>query len=223
MIERRFDNRDEWLRWRETKATGTKMKDLAVKPRTNGIKIGDEIVNAAQIELAAEFLTKYDYREGENWRNAAERGLFLEPEAFARAVKELGIKAERMDNVGIERDDGITAVSPDSLSEDHKVAIETKCLGIGKHLTAVLAGKGNDSAKEMLKKEFGSQVAQYFTVIDELETLILAFYDPRFIDENNQFAYIEFKREELADEILRNGDIIEDSKDKIKLVMKEIK
>ena len=40
-------------------------------------------------------------------------------------------------------------VKPDSISEDHEIGMEMKCMGIGKYLTAVLAFKGDEEFRKI--------------------------------------------------------------------------
>lgn len=218
-----YTSRDEWLYAREPWATGTKIKDLAVKPRTRGIELNDGLVaNIAQVKLAAEFMTTFDIRQGIEWRNDAERGLFLEEEALAAVEAVSGIRFERLENVLCFADDSILAVSPDGLTKDAKIGLETKCLGSDKHLLAVMASKGNEPAKAILLDEFKSQLAQYFCVIDTLEKIVLGFYDPRFINEKYRTVVFSFTRDDFADEIAKNIEIVENSKIVIKKILGEL-
>lgn len=215
-----YSSRDEWLRARETRATGTKIKDLAVKPRTRGIELSEDLTaNVAQVNLAADFMITYDIREGVEWRNDADRGLFLEEEALAAVENLTGIKFERLENTLCFGDDHILAVSPDGLTKDGKIGLETKSLSSGKHLLAVMASKGNSGAKEAILSEFKSQLAQYFCVIETMEKVILGFYDPRFINEKYRTIVFEFTRDDFSDEIAKNLEIVENSKTVIKQIL----
>lgn len=223
MIRTDYKSRDEWLIARETKATGSKIKDLAVKPRTQGVQITDDILaNVTQVKLAAEFLTVYDAREGVEWRNAAERGLFLEPEALAAGEKLIGLEFERMENVLFERDDRIVAVSPDGITKSQVAGAETKCLNSGSHLLAILGKAGNENAKNLLLNEYKPQIAQYFCVFDKLETMYAIFYDPRFIKPEHRTIVLKFDREELKEEIEKNTTVIENSKTVVKAILKGV-
>lgn len=228
MNKREFATQADWLRARETVITGTKIKDLSVKPRTQGVMIGDKMVNSAQLELAAGFLTVDDVREGVEWHNPAERGLFLEPEAFDSACEALkdelaGVEMARLDNTLYYDDSGFVGVSPDSISADETVAIETKCLKSSKQLLACLAKNGNEDAKRLILSEFHDQLVQYFVVIDKLETLYIAFYDPRFIDKNYRMVYLKIKRDDLAEDITRNKSVCDNSIDAVRDIIKSVK
>lgn len=219
-----FTTRAEWLAWRGGKITGTKLKSLAVKPRTKGISIGDVVVNMAQLEIVAGLMTTYDYREGVEWHGDDQRGLYLEDEAFEATIKKTGLKdIKRLDNAGYVAEDLISAVSPDSVSDDLKIAVETKCLASKNHLLAILANNGNEDARNAILKEFGQQLAQYFWVIKTLEKLIIAFYDPRFIEESDKLITLEFSREDFLAEIENNAKIIEDTKSVVKNILINLK
>lgn len=62
------------------------------------------------------------------------------------------------------------AVSPDGLEEDHKRAVEVKCLKSALHLMAYF--------EQEIPKEYMPQVYQYFNVIETVDELDFVFYDP---------------------------------------------
>lgn len=213
-----FETRDEWLAERETKITGTTLKDFLVKPRTNGVEIDGEMLNPAQLGLAASFMTVPDVRDGVEWHNAAQRGLFLEAEALDAAQARLEGEYIKMDNAICEDDDGILAVSPDSIATDKKSAVETKCLSNANHLAALLAKKGNQSAYDFVVKQFEKQVSQYKTVIPTIEKVYLAFYNPCFVDDDKKIVIFEMSD---FDEESKDARMAADkAKNAIKLIMK---
>ena len=72
-----------------------------------------------------------------------------------------------------------------------KEAVEVKCLSSARHIEAWLT--------QVVPDEYEMQAIQYFIVNDDLETLYLAFYDPRL--PCKVFFYLTIKRKDLQEKI----------------------
>lgn len=215
----------EWLDGRDGSVTGSSVKSLKSSPRS-GLKLDGEYVNAQTLVVTAGLITAWDEREGEMWHNDAERGLYLESEALEAVNAESTVHYIKCDKlIWRSQDNPLMAVSPDSVSDYGTSFCETKCLSSAKHLLAILARAGNADALDMLFKEFGNQVAEYFVVNDQLETGLLAFYDPRFVDKANQLVLLPFSREDemIQDLIHENEAVGETTKRRVRGLLKIIK
>lgn len=174
----KFDNKEDWLRARMGRITGSRLKDIVVK-RGTGEKIG-------YYELIAERIATTPENE-----DAMERGIRLEEETVQKFTEKTGIKVdtslviwERNDNSGI-------AISPDGTIGDTE-AVEVKCLSSARHIEAYLTNK--------IPSDYEYQVLQYFIVNDKLENLYFVMYDPR-MPENLQLNCITVTRDDRQAEI----------------------
>jgi predicted phage-related endonuclease len=119
-----------------------------------------------------------------------ERGTRLEPEALERFTTETGKKVVNELVIWTTDDNEGIASSPDGIISDTE-AIETKCLSSARHIEAYL--------KQEVPDEYEFQVLQYFIVNDKLQTLYIAFYDPRI--PGKDFFYLEVNRADKEAEI----------------------
>lgn len=186
----KFETKEEWMLARQSKITGSKLKDIIVK-RGTGKKKGYYQLIADRLAVTP---------DGEN---PMERGNRLEKEAIDRFVKETG-KEVNTDLVIFSRDDNENiAFSPDGYIGDNEV-VEVKCLNSASHIEAWLTKEVPD--------EYADQVIQPFIVNDTLTTLYLAFYDPRipckdffFLTINRNDVqkkveeYLDYQRKTLAE------------------------
>lgn len=174
-------NSEEWLEARKGKITGSKLKDIVVK-RGTGKKIGFYQLIADRLAISP---------DGED---ALERGHRLEDEAVGIFQEKTGLAVEREIGLCVSDLNENIAVSPDGLIKNKKgkytEALEVKCLGSARHIEAVIENKIPD--------DYWLQVIQYFIVIEDLETLYVMFYDPRFTA--IQAHIIEVKRDEVWQE-----------------------
>jgi putative phage-type endonuclease len=172
-----FENENDWLEFRKSKITGTKLKDIVTK-RGNGTKIG-------VYQLIADRLATEDDE------NPMDRGHRLEKEAIEHLSNLTG-KKFITDLVIMSREDNPNlAWSPDGYSKDLKSAAEVKCLRSAIHIQTIIENKIPDEYKE--------QSIQPFIVCDELETLYMTFYDPRIV--SRPLHVIEIKREDVEKDI----------------------
>jgi len=212
---------EEWLKAREGKITGTKLKEVASASTPLKADIINELDKSsllykktatipqlmALLPPAAQQMLKsripkklgfYEilaekiaYEKGD--ANPMDRGTELEPEARAAVAAKLN---KEIVEVGIcvhDKHDDIS-VSPDGLiyEKDKPVyAVEIKCLSTARHLQALVEQKIPDDYK--------FQVLQYFIVIDELEVLFFSFYDPRIV--GHELVIIEVHRDEVQKEV----------------------
>lgn len=211
----------EWLKAREGKITGTKLKEIAststplkadiiaeLEKTTILFKKTDTIPElmallppVAQQMLKAKVPKKLGFYEVLAEKIAREkgdakpmdRGTELEPEARAAVAEKLG---ETIAEVGIcvhDKYDDIS-LSPDGLiykKEKPVYAVEIKCLSTARHLQALIEQKIPD--------DYHFQVLQYFIVIDELEVLYFSFYDPRIV--GHELVIIEVHRDDVQKEV----------------------
>jgi len=178
---KKFSSREEWLGYRRGKITGSRLKDIVVKRGTEK-KIGF-------YELVAERISTDPYGEAFD-ETPMERGTRLEPEALERFTTETGKKVVNELVIWTTDDNEGIASSPDGIISDTE-AIETKCLSSARHIEAYL--------KQEVPDEYEFQVLQYFIVNDKLQTLYIAFYDPRI--PGKDFFYLEVNRADKEAEI----------------------
>lgn len=196
----KFENnevgKEAWLNARKGKVTGTRLKDLI--GRGNKPKIGFYEIIAERVAIPA----------GEE--RAIDRGIRLEDEALERFEKETGKKVNKDLVLWCRDDNPNIALSPDG-SVGKTVAVEAKCLSSAKHLEAYLT-------KE-LPAEYEPQKIQYFIVNEKLQTLYVAFYDPRMpVD----FFYFTVKRKDVKDKVKEYLKLEEEALKKIDQIEKSL-
>ena len=169
----KFEDHDEWLESRKTRITGTRLKNV-VTLKGNGKKIGYYELIAERLAIAP------------NDDNPMQRGNALEPVALARFQEETGKTVDNTLMLWTRDDNPSIAISPDGVISETE-AVEVKCLSSARHIEAFLT--------QAVPKDYKSQVLQYFIVNDELETLYLAFFDPRF--QVHDFFYLTINREDV--------------------------
>ena len=173
-----FETKEDWFAARLRKITGSRLKDIVVK-RGTGKKLG-------YYELIAERLAT----EPEDDESPMDRGARLEGEAMVRFAKETGKKVDTSLVLWTRDDNENIAVSPDGFI-GKKEAVEVKCLSSALHIKAWLTKEVPD--------EYEMQVIQYFCVNEDLETLYVAFYDPRISVKD--FFYLEIKRKDVQEKV----------------------
>lgn len=178
-----FDSREDWLKYREGKITGSKLGDIVVK-RGTGKKIGF-------YELLAERLAI----EEDGDETPLERGQRLEEEALQVFAKETGKKVANDLVIWVSDLDPSIAYSPDGLISDREVA-EVKCLSSARHLQAYFEKK--------IPAEYEEQYIQAFIVNEKLKTLYFVFYDPRVA--SKPIHWIEVHRKDVEDMITTYRD-----------------
>lgn len=198
MISKKFDSEQEWLEARRGKISGTRLKDIIVK-RGTAKKMGF-------YELIAERLGVPPDDE-----SARERGKRLEDEAIEKFTKETKKKVDASLMLWIREDNENIALSPDGVISD-KEAIEVKCLASANHIKAFLT--------QEIPKDYEEQVIQYFIVNDDLETLYLAFYDPRL--QYKDFFYLTIKRKEFEDKIKEYKEFEEETLKEINEIVNKL-
>ena len=135
-------------------------------------------------EILAE---KIAYEKGD--ARPMDRGTELEPEAREAVATYLGEKIVEEGICVHDLHDDIS-VSPDGIIYKKKkpvYAVEIKCLSTARHLQALIEQKIPDDYKY--------QILQYFIVMEELEVLYFAFYDPRIV--GHELVVIEVHRDEV--------------------------
>ena len=173
----KFADREEWLKARLGKITGTRLGAIVVK-RGTGRKIGF-------YELIAERLATPP--DGED---PMARGLRLQDEALDRFEEAAKKKVNRSLRLWAREDNPAIALSPDGTIGQTE-AVEVKCLSSARHLEALIERK--------IPAEYVYQTLQYFVVRDTLKTLHVVFYDPRI--PSADYFELTLKREELAEKI----------------------
>lgn len=183
----KFDHREQWLKARNGKITGTRLKDVVVKRGTT-MKLG-------YYELIAERLA-VDESEFDGYvpnETPMDRGTRLQKYAVDRFSKETGKKVNEELVLWVRDDNESIAISPDGTivgSEDTE-AVETKCLSSSRHLEAYLTSAIPD--------EYEFQKLQYFITNDKLEKLYFVFYDPRIPAKD--FFYFTIERKDVQSEV----------------------
>lgn len=173
-----FNDRDEWLKFRTGKITGTKLKGLVVK-RGTGRKIGF-------YELLAERLAI----EEDGDETPMDRGTRLESEAVALFAETEGKVVTNELVIWVSDLDPSIAYSPDGVISDTEV-VEVKCLSSARHLQAYF--------EKEIPDEYEEQYVQAFIVNEKLEMLHFAFYDPRVT--SKPLHWITVHRENIQDKI----------------------
>lgn len=181
MIITKYDTKEDWLKARAGKITGSTLKDTVVL-RGNEEKIGYYKLIADRLAVAADS------------ENPMERGNRLESEAIQQFTEITGTEV-CTDLVIWQRDDNPSiAISPDGYVDAERIveAVEVKCLNSAEHIKAKITGKIPD--------QYNWQKIQYFIVNNDLEMLHFVFHDPRFIPELQTFI-ITIYRTDVAVEI----------------------
>lgn len=177
----KFIHEEDWHAARRGKITGTRLKDITVKKRGSGLKVGF-------YELIAERLAVP--RDGED---PMARGTRLESEAIQAFKDDTGLELDTSLMIWMRDDDENIAISPDAVVVDKPWAVESKCLSSAAHIEAYLT--------QEIPDEYLLQALQYFIVNDELQKLFFVFYDPNL--SVKQYFYIEVNRDqEKVDEYL---------------------
>lgn len=180
-------NTQEWFQAREGKITGSKAYDIMPKYRGTGYKSGF-------YKLIADYLAIKD----ESYQDPRDRGHSLEEEAAAEFSQQFDKKLVNVGMIMSDFDDDI-ALSPDKMVEAvdgiYLEAVEIKCLSSELHVEAVMENHIPSKAAQTYKY----QVLHYFVVVDTIQTVWLAFYDPRM--SVHQLFVIEFNREDYTTEI----------------------
>lgn len=173
----KFQNKEDWLKAREGKITGSKLKDLITLKGTGRKKMFYELI-AQRVAIP---------HDGEN---VMDRGLRLEIEAIQRFEKETNKKVDTSLVLWVSAENDNIAVSPDGFIGKTE-AIEVKCLNSASHLEALLTNE--------VPGEYDLQALQYFIVNPKLKNLYFAFYDPRI--PSKDFFYFTITREEKESDI----------------------
>lgn len=180
LISSNEQNTDAWYAERKGVITGSKLGDLVVYRGTKR-KIGFYKIMAERIGIDDES------------EDAMERGHALEPEAIAAFEAATG---KTVSKVGLCRSESnpYIGLSPDGLIKNGNVyneAVEVKCLSSAHHLMAWF--------EKEIPSDYEEQVAQYFIVDEDLQTLHFVFFDPRITAK--PYFVIEVTRAEISDRI----------------------
>lgn len=172
-----FQDKEEWMKSRVGKITGSRLKDLINKRGTAPKK--------GFYELIAERVATRPDDE-----SPMDRGARLEEEGMARFEKETGKKVDSSLVLWVSDENENIAISPDGFMGKLE-AVEVKCLNSANHIEAWLTQK--------IPSEFDFQVLQYFIVNPKLKTLFFVFYDPRI--PSKDFFYFEINRKDKEEDI----------------------
>ena len=129
--------------------------------------------------------------------SSRERGKDLEEEAINEAERQLGLKLIR-GNVW-QADDLNHIESPDAYTKDLKTAVEIKCLSSARHIQAICENRP--------PQEYYAEYLNYFLVNDDLETLYIFLYDPRFMLDHLKWHAFKLSRKDIEYDIERLRDI----------------
>lgn len=187
----------EWLSFREGKRTGTSIGKLFAKSRVAGELYDTDKPLITFYQKVAERLAE-GTGDDDGLESSRERGKDLEQEAINEAERKLGLILIR-GNVWQVDDDTNHIESPDAYTEDLKTAVEVKCLSSARHIQAICENRP--------PKEYYAEYLNYFLVNDELETLYVFLYDPRFLLEHLRTKAFKLSRKDIEADIERMRDI----------------
>lgn len=139
----------EWLELKWAKIGGTLAKGLLIKSDT------------LFLDILSQSLEEFEPNDGFT-NDAMERGTELEPFAVEYVEKYSGLKFVHTGWLQSERNK-LIGISPDGITEDETIAVETKCFGRKKHTSIILLNE--------IPLENIPQAIHYFTVNDKLTKL----------------------------------------------------
>lgn len=186
----------EWMSFREGKRTGTTVGKIFAKSRKTGEMYDTTKPLITFYQKVAERLAE-GTGDDDGLESSRERGKDLEEEAINEAERQLGLKLIR-GNVW-QADDLNHIESPDAYTKDLKTAVEIKCLSSARHIQAICENRP--------PQEYYAEYLNYFLVNDDLETLYIFLYDPRFMLDNLKWHAFKLSRKDIEYDIERLRDI----------------
>jgi putative phage-type endonuclease len=167
----------EWYQLRKTNITGTVLKGIMGTARARQEAIYEAIANRLTVGVDDE----------EDYENAMDRGIRLEPDAIAEFEFLTGKSVEKVGFCESEELEGV-AQSPDGYIKDtdDTEAVEVKSMGGKNHIKLWLTNEVPD--------EYEWQVVQYFVVNDKLKKLYFVGYNPQI--PTHPLHIIEVERDE---------------------------
>lgn len=219
MKTKTFESREDWLKLREGKITGSIVDDVfSVKePTVDDIKkvldtAGVEYKKSASkgelmslvpeenlMDIKAKLVKKLGFYEllaqrvaipEEGDETPIDRGTRLEEEAIAKFAEQTGKEISNELIMWISDTNDSLAYSPDGVVSEEEV-VETKCLSSAMHLYIYY--------EKDIPTQYRKQNLQAFIVNEKLQTLHFVCYDPRI--PNLPIHSITIKREDIAHEI----------------------
>lgn len=186
----------EWMSFREGKRTGTTVGKIFAKSRKTGEMYDTTKPLITFYQKVAERLAE-GTGDDDGLESSRERGKDLEEEAVNEAERQLGLKLIR-GNVW-QSDDLNHIESPDAYTKDLKTAVEIKCLSSARHIQAICENRP--------PQEYYAEYLNYFLVNDDLETLYIFLYDPRFMLDHLKWHAFKLSRKDIEYDIERLRDI----------------
>lgn len=186
----------EWMSFREGKRTGTTVGKIFAKSRKTGEMYDTTKPLITFYQKVAERLAE-GTGDDDGLESSRERGKDLEEEAINEAERQLGLKLIR-GNVW-QADDLNHIESPDAYTKDLKTAVEIKCLSSARHIQAICENRP--------PQEYYAEYLNYFLVNDDLETLYIFLYDPRFMLDHLKWHAFKLNRKDIEYDIERLRDI----------------
>ena len=186
----------EWMSFREGKRTGTTVGKIFAKSRKTGEMYDTTKPLITFYQKVAERLAE-GTGDDDGLESSRERGKDLEEEAINEAERQLGLKLIR-GNVW-QADDLNHIESPDAYTKDLKTALEIKCLSSARHIQAICENRP--------PQEYYAEYLNYFLVNDDLETLYIFLYDPRFMLDHLKWHAFKLSRKDIEYDIERLRDI----------------
>ena len=174
----------EWLHKRKTALTGTTLKSLMGTPKARQEAVYEAIANRLTVGI------------DEEYENAMDRGIRLEPDGIASFEFTTGKSIER---IGFCESDDIPAIaqSPDGyIKGDDTEAVEIKCMGGKNHVKMWLTNEIPD--------EYFWQAVQYFVVNDKLKKLYFCGYNPDI--PIHPLHIIEINRTDIEEDVKKARD-----------------
>jgi hypothetical protein len=184
------------MSFREGKRTGTTVGKIFAKSRKTGEMYDTTKPLITFYQKVAERLAE-GTGDDDGLESSRERGKDLEEEAINEAERQLGLKLIR-GNVW-QADDLNHIESPDAYTKDLKTAVEIKCLSSARHIQAICENRP--------PQEYYAEYLNYFLVNDDLETLYIFLYDPRFMLDHLKWHAFKLSRKDIEYDIERLRDI----------------
>jgi hypothetical protein len=184
------------MSFREGKRTGTTVGKIFAKSRKTGEMYDTTKPLITFYQKVAERLAE-GTGDDDGLESSRERGKDLEEEAVNEAERQLGLKLIR-GNVW-QADDLNHIESPDAYTKDLKTAVEIKCLSSARHIQAICENRP--------PQEYYAEYLNYFLVNDDLETLYIFLYDPRFMLDHLKWHAFKLSRKDIEYDIERLRDI----------------
>lgn len=198
----------EWHELRYGKIGGSTSKGLFVKSDT----LLDEILS--------EHLEPFELEDDAYMSAEMVRGCELEPMARLAASQYASVEFLECGWLQCE-ENGLLGISPDGITNDYKISVETKCPSKKKHTTTIRTGE--------IPSDNIHQCLHYFTINPHLEKHLFVSFRPEsvkplFVKELFRYSMIDLgtKSKPLIKSVNEWVKIAKENADNLKLELKEV-